>query len=55
MLGRTLIFGPTGAGKSTLLATIIAQFRRYPGASIFAFDKGNSLWALANAAGGPPL
>jgi len=51
-VGHTLIFGPTGAGKSTLLATIIAQFRRYPGASIFAFDKGNSLWALANAAGG---
>ena len=51
-VGHTLIFGPTGAGKSTLLATIIAQFRRYPNASIFAFDKGNSLWALANAAGG---
>ena len=51
-VGHTLVFGPTGAGKSTLLATIIAQFRRYPGASIFAFDKGNSLWTLANAAGG---
>jgi type IV secretion system protein TrbE len=51
-VGHTLVFGPTGAGKSTLLATIIAQFRRYPNASIFAFDKGNSLWAIANAAGG---
>lgn len=51
-VGHTLIFGPTGAGKSTLLATIIAQFRRYKNASIFAFDKGNSLWTLANAAGG---
>lgn len=51
-VGHTLIFGPTGAGKSTLLATIIAQFRRYKNATIFAFDKGNSLWALANATGG---
>ena len=51
-VGHTLVFGPTGAGKSTLLAYIIAQFRRYQGASIFAFDKGNSLWALAHAAGG---
>jgi type IV secretion/conjugal transfer VirB4 family ATPase len=51
-VGHTLIFGPTGAGKSTLLATLIAQFRRYPYASIFAFDKGNSLWALTHASGG---
>jgi type IV secretion/conjugal transfer VirB4 family ATPase len=51
-VGHTLIFGPTGAGKSTLLAMIIAQFRRYPNASIFAFDKGQSLWALAHACGG---
>jgi type IV secretion/conjugal transfer VirB4 family ATPase len=51
-VGHTLIFGPTGAGKSTLLATLIAQFRRYAGATIFAFDKGNSLWTLTNATGG---
>jgi type IV secretion system protein VirB4 len=51
-VGHTLIFGPTGSGKSTLLATLIAQFRRYPDASVFAFDKGQSLWALANATGG---
>lgn len=51
-VGHTLVFGPTGAGKSTLLATIIAQFRRYPDASIFAFDKGNSLWALTHAVRG---
>lgn len=51
-VGHTLIFGPTGSGKSTLLATLIAQFRRYAGASIFAFDKGKSLWTLATAAGG---
>jgi type IV secretion system protein VirB4 len=51
-LGHTLIFGPTGAGKSTLLALIAASFRRYPGASIFAFDKGLSLYPLCAAAGG---
>lgn len=51
-VGHTLIFGPTGSGKSTLLAMLIAQFRRYPQASVFAFDKGQSLWALANATGG---
>jgi type IV secretion/conjugal transfer VirB4 family ATPase len=51
-VGHTLVFGPTGAGKSTLLATIIAQFRRYPNASICAFDKGRSLWTLAEACEG---
>ena len=45
-VGHTLIFGPTGAGKSTLLALIAAQFRRYPNASIVAFDKGRSLFPL---------
>lgn len=51
-LGHTLIFGPTGAGKSTLLATIAAQFRRYPGAAIYCFDKGMSMFPLCKAAGG---
>lgn len=51
-VGHTLVFGPTGAGKSTWLAFLIAQFRRYPHATVFAFDKGNSLWALAHATGG---
>lgn len=51
-LGHTLIFGPTGAGKSTLLALIAAQFRRYPEATIFAFDKGLSLFPLCLGAGG---
>ncbi len=50
-LGHTLIFGPTGAGKSTLLAFIAAQFRRYPKATIFAFDKGFSMYPLAKAMG----
>ncbi|ACS79768.1 conjugal transfer protein TrbE [Maridesulfovibrio salexigens] len=51
-IGHTLIFGPTGAGKSTLLGIINAQFRRYKNASIFAFDKGMSMFPLCKAAGG---
>jgi type IV secretion system protein TrbE len=48
-LGHTFIFGPTGAGKSTHLAVIAAQLRRYAGMSIFAFDKGMSMYPLAAA------
>ncbi|WP_375600338.1 conjugal transfer protein TrbE [Devosia sp. Naph2] len=51
-LGHTLIFGPTGSGKSTLLALIAAQFRRYEGAQLFAFDKGRSIYPLTLAVGG---
>ena len=51
-VGHTLVFGPTGSGKSTLLALIAAQFRRYAGAQIFAFDKGNSMLPLTLGAGG---
>ena len=51
-VGHTLVFGPTGSGKSTLLALIAAQFRRYAGAQIFAFDKGCSMLPLTLAAGG---
>lgn len=51
-IGHTLIFGPTGAGKSTLLGIIAAQFRRYPKATIFAFDKGMSMFPLCKAVGG---
>ncbi|MDP9838597.1 type IV secretion system protein VirB4 [Neorhizobium huautlense] len=51
-VGHTLIFGPTGSGKSTLLALIVAQFRRYEFAQIFAFDKGNSLLPLTLACSG---
>lgn len=51
-LGHTLIFGPTGAGKSTFLALLVAQFRRYRNAHIFAFDKGRSMFPLCLAAGG---
>jgi type IV secretion system protein VirB4 len=51
-VGHTLVFGPTGSGKSTLLALIAAQFRRYAGAQIFAFDKGRSMMPLTLATGG---
>ncbi len=51
-LGHTLILGPTGAGKSTFLSLLCAQFRRYPGAQIFVFDKGMSIFPLCMAVGG---
>lgn len=50
-LGHTIILGPTGSGKSTLLALIAAQFRAYPNSSIFVFDKGLSMYALAKGVG----
>jgi type IV secretion system protein VirB4 len=48
-LGHTFMFGPTGAGKSTHLAILAAQLRRYAGMSIYAFDKGMSMYPLAAA------
>lgn len=45
-LGHTIMFGPTGAGKSTHLGLLAAQCRRYKNMKVFAFDKGNSLYAL---------
>jgi type IV secretion system protein VirB4 len=51
-VGHALIIGPTGAGKSVLLALMALQFRRYPGAQIFAFDFGGSIRAAALAMGG---
>lgn len=46
-LGHTVMFGPTSAGKSTHLGIIAAQLRRYTDMSIFAFDKGMSMYPLA--------
>jgi type IV secretion/conjugal transfer VirB4 family ATPase len=48
-LGHTFMFGPTGAGKSTHLAMIAAQLRRYKDMSIYAFDKGMSMYPLTAA------
>ncbi len=51
-LGHTMICGPSGSGKSTLLGLIAAQWFRYPGAKLFAFDRGYSLYVLTHACGG---
>lgn len=51
-LGHSIVLGPSGAGKSTLLGLIVAQHFRYPGARVFAFDKGYSMFVLCNASGG---
>jgi len=51
-LGHTLVLGPPGSGKSTLLGSLAAQFFRYPRAQVFVFDKGYSMFALNQAAGG---
>jgi len=48
-LGHTFIFEPTRAGKSTKFGLLAAQLRRYAGMSIFAFDKGMSMYPLAAA------
>ena len=51
-VGHTLMVGPTGAGKSVLLALMALQFRRYPGAQVFAFDFGGSIRCATIACGG---
>ena len=51
-VGHTLLVGPTGAGKSVLLALVALQFRRYPGAQVYVFDKGASARAAILGMGG---
>ncbi|KQM99211.1 conjugal transfer protein TrbE [Sphingobium sp. Leaf26] len=51
-VGHMMVVGPTGAGKSVLLSLIALQFRRYPGAQVYIFDKGNSARAAVLAMGG---
>ncbi|MEH3101628.1 conjugal transfer protein TrbE [Sphingomonas adhaesiva] len=51
-VGHMLVVGPTGAGKSVLLAMLALQFRRYPGAQLYVFDKGFSARAAVLAMGG---
>lgn len=51
-VGHMLVVGPTGAGKSVLLALLALQFRRYPGAQVYIFDKGLSARAAVLACGG---
>lgn len=51
-VGHAILFGPTGMGKSVLLNFLEAQFRRYPGAQVYGFDKGASALTLTTAVGG---
>ena len=51
-VAHMMVVGPTGAGKSVLLSLIALQFRRYPGAQVYIFDKGNSARAAVLAMGG---
>lgn len=51
-LGHSLMFGPTRAGKSTHLGIIALQFLRYEGLSLYAFDKGMSMYPTTKAVGG---
>jgi len=51
-VGHMLVVGPTGAGKSVLLAMLAMQFRRYPAARVYLFDKGWSARAAVLAMGG---
>ncbi len=51
-VGHTMVCGPTGAGKSTLLNFLASQWRRYPQAQVYFFDKGGSFKVLTLAAAG---
>jgi type IV secretion system protein TrbE len=51
-VGSAFIAGPTGFGKSTFLAMLAAQARRYPGMTLYSFDKGMSMYTYCTAAGG---
>lgn len=51
-VGHTFVCGPTGAGKSTILGLMATSHFRYPGAKVFAFEKGESLLGLCLGAGG---
>jgi len=51
-VGHTLVVGPTGAGKSVLLNLLSMQFKRYPNAQVFTFDKGASSRAMIEALDG---
>jgi type IV secretion system protein TrbE len=51
-VGHMMVVGPTGAGKSVLLSLIALQFRRYPGAQVYIFDKGLSARAAVLAMDG---
>lgn len=54
-VGHTLLIGPTGAGKSVLLAFLAMQWKRYPDAQVFLFDKGGSARAAILGLGGTAI
>jgi hypothetical protein len=58
-LGARVRQSAAKAGHSNGLAirlptatAVVSQWFRYPGARVFAFDRGHSLYALTKAAGG---
>ena len=51
-LGHSVMLGPTRSGKSTKLALLALQALRYEGMTVFAFDKGQSMYATTKAVGG---
>jgi type IV secretion system protein VirB4 len=51
-VGHKMVIGPTGSGKSVLLALLALQFRRYPGAQVIIFDKGEAALAATLGVGG---
>ncbi|MFD2261764.1 conjugal transfer protein TrbE [Lacibacterium aquatile] len=51
-IGHKLVIGPTGSGKSAFLAFYAAQFRRYPGARVVIFERGESALVTTLTVGG---
>lgn len=51
-LGHSIMLGPTRAGKSTHLGLIALQALRYEGMTVFAFDKGMSMYPVTKAVNG---
>ncbi len=54
-VGHTMVVGPTGAGKSVLLSFLALQWRRFPDAQVFVFDKGGSSRAAILGMGGTTI
>lgn len=46
-LANCLVVGPPGCGKSVFLGATILSLLKYDGMKIFAFDKGQSFYALS--------
>lgn len=51
-VGNLAAVGPTGSGKTTVEGLFAAQFRRFPNAQVFIFDKGGGFDVLTHACGG---